>query len=273
VTIAWLVACINAVNLLDGMDGLAAAVGLIMTLIVGLIAAAGGHSSVAVIAMALGGALAGFLVYNLPPASIYLGDSGRMVIGLVVGLLALQASLVGQSTLSITLPAVIMTIPLLDATLAVIRRRLSGRPFDAADRGHIHHRLLARGLSGWGALAVISLLCLATGTAAVATRAAGNDALAWIAAAGVVVLLVVTRAFGNHELALLKLAAAHMTSRAFRRLANLRTAGRPAAISRHALAEMPFDNAWKLLVSQIRRMQVHRLEVCFSSATLHAEYT
>jgi UDP-GlcNAc:undecaprenyl-phosphate GlcNAc-1-phosphate transferase len=273
VTIVWLVACINAINLLDGMDGLAATIGLLMALVVGLIAAAGGHPPVAVIAMALGGALGGFLVYNLPPASIYLGDSGSMVIGLVVGLLALQASLVGESTLSITLPAVIMTIPLLDATLAVVRRRLSGRPFDAADRGHIHHRLLARGLSRWQTLAVISLLCLATGTAAVLTRAAGNDALAWIAAGVVVVLLVATHAFGNHELALLKLAAAHMTSRALRRLANSRVAGRRRATSRQALAEMPFDIAWRLLVSQVRPLQVHRLEVSLSSATPHAEYT
>lgn len=193
VTVVWLVACINAINLLDGMDGLAAAVGLLMTLAIGLIAAANGHPPVAVIAMALSGALAGLLVYNLPPASIYLGDSGSMVIGLVVGLMALQASLVEQSTLSIALPAVIMTIPLLDATLAVVRRQLSGRPFDAADRGHIHHRLLARGLSGWQTLTLISVLCLATGIAAVAAQTVASESLAWIAAAGVIVLLVAAR--------------------------------------------------------------------------------
>ncbi|OHB77461.1 MAG: hypothetical protein A2W31_09420 [Planctomycetes bacterium RBG_16_64_10] len=259
-TMFWLVACINAVNLLDGMDGLASMVGVFSALSIALIAAIGGHLQVTLIAVALAGALAGFLAYNLPPASIYLGDSGSMVIGLVVGVLAFQGSLTASAALSITVPLLVMTIPMLDAVLAVTRRRLSGRPFDAADRGHIHHRLLSQGLTQWQSLGVIGTLCLITGTAAIAAAAWGNDALAWITAGGVVLLLVTTRAFGNHELALIKLAGAHAVSRSVRRLVESRRARR-TIVRQSMLAGMPFDQAWSVLVDEVRRWQGRRIEL------------
>ncbi len=109
----------------------------------------------AVVAIALAGALAGFLVHNLPPASIFLGDSGSMVIGLVVGILGVQSTLKTSATLSITAPLVVMTFPMFDTVLAIVRRRLTGRRFDAADRQHIHHRLLDRGMNPWLVLAII----------------------------------------------------------------------------------------------------------------------
>ena len=89
-TILWLVGCINALNLIDGMDGLASIIGLSTAAMLGVIAANQGHDHVAAMAIILAAALAGFLIYNLPPASIFLGDSGSMVIGLSVGLLGIQ---------------------------------------------------------------------------------------------------------------------------------------------------------------------------------------
>ena len=98
-TVLWLVGCINALNLIDGMDGLASIVGLSTAAMLGVIAASEGHAHVAAMAIVLAASLAGFLVYNLPPASIFLGDSGSMVIGLTVGVLGMQGSLKTSATL------------------------------------------------------------------------------------------------------------------------------------------------------------------------------
>ena len=123
-TVLWLIGCINALNLIDGMDGLASVVGLSTAAMMGLIAASEGHIHVSIIALVLAGALAGFLVLNRPPASIFLGDSGSMVIGLTVGILGMQGAMKTSATLSITAPAVVMILPMFDIVAAVIRREL-----------------------------------------------------------------------------------------------------------------------------------------------------
>jgi UDP-GlcNAc:undecaprenyl-phosphate/decaprenyl-phosphate GlcNAc-1-phosphate transferase len=208
-TIAWLLGCINALNLIDGMDGLASMVGLSTAGMMAIIAVSMGNDHVAVIAAVLAGALAGFLVYNLPPASIFLGDSGSMVIGLVVGILGFQGSLKTSATLAITAPAVVMALPMYDVVLAVVRRKLAGRPLDSADRQHIHHRLLDRGLSPWQVLCILGSLCLATGAAATAATIFRMDALAWIAASTLVVLMIRLRLIGHYEFRLVKTVVTH----------------------------------------------------------------
>ena len=138
-TICWLMGCINALNLIDGLDGLATVVGLSTTSMMGLIALNMGNDHVAAAAMALTAALAGFLVFNRPPASVFLGDSGSTLIGLVIGVLGIQGSLKSSATLSITAPVVLMTLPMFDVLMAVVRRKLTGRPLALGDREHIHH--------------------------------------------------------------------------------------------------------------------------------------
>ena len=154
-TVLWLVGCINALNLLDGMDGLASIVGLSAAAMLGVIAASQGNDHVAMMATVLAASVTGFLLYNLPPASVFLGDSGSMVIGLTVGLLGIQGTLKTSATLAITAPAVVMTLPMFDIVAAVVRRRLTGRRFDAPDRLHIHHRLLDRGWNPWQVLCLL----------------------------------------------------------------------------------------------------------------------
>ena len=207
-TVLWLVGCINSLNLLDGLDGLASVVGVSASLIMAVIAVNTGHPQVAIVALTLAGSLAGFLVYNLPPASIFLGDSGSMVIGLVVGMISIQGRLKTSATLSIAVPAVVMSVPMLDTVFAIVRRKLSGKPFDAADRGHIHHRLLERGLTNWQALCIIVRWCLTTGAAATAATIMSFEWVGWITAIALVLLLIRTRAFGHHEVALAKQQAA-----------------------------------------------------------------
>ena len=258
-TIMWLVGCINALNLLDGMDGLAALIGVSTAIMMAIIAASIGHPHVALVAIVFAGALAGFLVYNLPPASIYLGDSGSMVIGLVVGILGIQGAMKTSATLAITAPAVVMSIPLLDTLLAIVRRRLTGRPIDAADRGHIHHRLLDLGLSNWQALCIILALCVATGAAAAAATFFRSDALAWVVTLSIVVLLVRLRAFGHHELSLIKRSVANgLAGLVNGLLASTRSSRRG---SPNKLSEMTFDEAWAVLVDEVLDWQASFLEM------------
>ena len=180
-----------------------------------------------VVAVVLAGSLSGFLPHNLPPARIFLGDSGSMVIGLIVGILGVQCTLKTSATLSITAPLVIMTFPMFDTMLALVRRKLTGRRFDMADRQHIHHRLLDRGMSPWVVLAVIGALCLATGAAAFAATMVRSDALAWATAVTLLVLVVRLRLFGYYEFTLIAGAA--------RRLFAKPAAG-PRAVQRLAAA-------------------------------------
>ncbi len=261
VTIFWLVGCINALNLLDGMDGLASVVGATTGITLALVALSAGQEHVALLAMILAGALAGFLVYNLPPASIFLGDSGSMVIGLVVGLLGIQGAMKTSATLSITAPAVVMSIPMLDTVLAIVRRELTGQRFFTPDRGHIHHRLLDRGLSNWQALCMIGALCLTTGAAATAATIFSNDALAWITLACLIVLLVRSQWFGHHELSLVKLAIAAALGGVVGRLIAMARLRRPVFDER--LTRLPFEESWSRLTGEARRAGAAHVRATF----------
>jgi UDP-GlcNAc:undecaprenyl-phosphate GlcNAc-1-phosphate transferase len=163
-----------------------------------------GISHVAAATLVLTAALAGFLVFNRPPASVFLGDSGSTLTGLVIGVLGIQGSLKSSATLSITAPVVLMTLPMFDVLMAVIRRKLTGRPMALGDREHIHHCLLERGLGPWQILGVLGALCLTTGAAATAATFFRIDALAWIIATTLIVLLIRLRVFGHREFGLLQ---------------------------------------------------------------------
>jgi len=202
-TICWLMGCINALNLIDGLDGLASVVGLSTTLMMGIIALNMGNDHVAAAALALTAALAGFLVFNRPPASVFLGDSGSTFIGLVIGVLGIQGSLKSSATLSITAPVVLMTLPMFDVLMAVVRRKLTGRPLALGDREHIHHCLLERGLGPWQVVGILGALCLTTGAAATAATVFRMDALAWIIATTLIVFMIRLRVFGHREFSLI----------------------------------------------------------------------
>jgi UDP-GlcNAc:undecaprenyl-phosphate GlcNAc-1-phosphate transferase len=260
-TALWLVGCINALNLLDGMDGLASLVGIFTALMMGVIASYMGNDYVAVIAAVLAGALTGFVVHNLPPARIFLGDSGSMVIGLVVGILGIQSTLKTSATLSITAPLVVMTFPMFDTMLAIVRRKLTGRRFDVADRQHIHHRLLDRGMHPWLVLAIIGALCLATGVAATVATIVRSDALAWATALVLMVLVVRLRLFGHHELSLVSGTLARGLSALSARLASA-APGLPAAAELDAL---PPAAVWEMLAERTRPWHVAQLQLIVSA--------
>jgi UDP-GlcNAc:undecaprenyl-phosphate/decaprenyl-phosphate GlcNAc-1-phosphate transferase len=162
-TIIWLVGCTNAFNLIDGLDGLASGLGLLGAL-TALTAGLFYDDARLVTAMApLAGVLVGFLIFNFSPASIFLGDCGSLWIGFMLGCYAVIWSDNATTTLGALAPLVALCVPLLDTTLSIARRFLRRYPIFRSDRGHIHHRLLDRGLTARG---VAWVLYAAAGLAA-----------------------------------------------------------------------------------------------------------
>ncbi len=158
-SVVWLVGCTNAFNLIDGMDGLASGVGLFATLTILLAALLQGNWGLAMATVPLAGCLLGFLRYNFNPASIFLGDSGSLSIGFILGCFGVIWSQKSATLLGMLAPAMALSLPLLDVGLSIGRRFLRNQPIFQPDRGHIHHRLLALGFEPRGAAIVLYLAC------------------------------------------------------------------------------------------------------------------
>ena len=145
-TIFWLLLCTNAFNLIDGMDGLASGIGLLAAVTMSAAAFAEGNFFLALVTLTLCGCLVGFLRYNFNPASVFLGDCGSLSIGFLLGCCGALWGKNSPGLLGMSAPIVALSLPLLDTLLSIIRRFIRHRPIFTADRGHIHHRLLDRGV-------------------------------------------------------------------------------------------------------------------------------
>lgn len=204
ITIFWILGAINALNLIDGVDGLASTTGIVLSLSIAAVTAIlGGRPDGMLISIALAGALSGFLVYNFPPARMFLGDSGSMLIGLVLGCVALKCSVKQYTAVALIMPTAIWAIPIFDVAMAIVRRRLTGRSIYTTDRGHLHHCLVRRGHTGGRLLLIVGSLCGLTGLGAIAAATFESEILAIIAVVTALALLIVTRSFGHAELNLL----------------------------------------------------------------------
>jgi UDP-GlcNAc:undecaprenyl-phosphate/decaprenyl-phosphate GlcNAc-1-phosphate transferase len=174
ITVLWIVAVTNSLNLIDGLDGLAAGISLFVTLTMFFVSLLQQNVFACVLSITLAGALLGFLRYNFAPAKIFLGDTGSLFLGFLLSVLAIQTSQKSSTLLAIVVPFVAFGLPLLDTTLSVVRRFLSGRPVFVPDLDHIHHRLLQKGLTprvavlllyGVGALFSLGSLLILSSTA------------------------------------------------------------------------------------------------------------
>ena len=168
-TCLWFVAVINALNLIDGLDGLAGGVAFFACVGNFAMGALSDAYMVMLLSATLAGAIVGFLVFNFNPASIFMGDSGSMFLGFVLAATSLLGALVKNSTVvAILVPIMVLGLPIADTAIAMLRRALTRRPIMTADRGHIHHRLLDMGLTHRHAVLTLYGVCAALTVAAVA---------------------------------------------------------------------------------------------------------
>lgn len=167
VTILWIVTLVNALNFMDNMNGLCAGLGLIASLAFALASGLAGQYLVTSLALLTAGALAGFLPYNFPRATAFLGDSGSHLVGFLLAVLAILTTFYSPEELerspwAVVSPLLILSIPLADLVMVVIIRRRLGKPFYVGDTNHLSHRLVRKGLSQKNAVLLIWLLAGAT---------------------------------------------------------------------------------------------------------------
>jgi UDP-GlcNAc:undecaprenyl-phosphate GlcNAc-1-phosphate transferase len=272
-TLFWLLGAINALNLLDGIDGLAATLGLILTSTVAVMAVLIGRPQVALTALVFAGALLGFLRFNFPPARVFLGDAGSMLIGLVVGTLAIQGSLKGPGTVLLAAPLAVWTIPIFDSTAAILRRKLTGRSVYATDRCHLHHRLLDRlGSTASEArdsrrsatiqrkvLGLVAVASTATSAGALVSIFSNHDLIALVTCAGVVVIFVVTDVFGRAECVLL---ASRLRRIGLSFLAQARSRQAEASETTCRLqGSRQWERPWRALTEAAEKLRLRRIRL------------
>lgn len=160
-TVAWIVGITNAFNLLDGIDGAAAGAAIFSLLAMFVTAVTLGQPLVALLAVALAGSTLGFLPFNFPPARIYLGDAGSLLLGFMLATLAIQGATKGPAIVAIAIPLVAFGVPVMDTLIAVVRRAARGAPIFKGDNEHLHHRLLSIGLTNAQAVWILYVVSAA----------------------------------------------------------------------------------------------------------------
>jgi UDP-GlcNAc:undecaprenyl-phosphate GlcNAc-1-phosphate transferase len=261
-TCALLLGAINSINLIDGMDGLLGSVGLWLSLALAGMAAIAGHYWAIVPALALAGALIGFLRYNLPPASIFMGDAGSMSVGLMLGTLAIQCSLKAPTTVALLLPVGLLTMPFFDTAAAIVRRKLTGRSIYTTDRGHLHHCMLRRGFSTSLVLVIVSMCCLATCAGALMSQAFNNEWIVLLTMLSIVSILIFTRLFGFAEAMLIKEQVMSL----------LQTTRHTQQMEVRLQGTGDWQRLWILLTDEAVRLNLQQMLLDVNAPSLHEGY-
>jgi UDP-GlcNAc:undecaprenyl-phosphate GlcNAc-1-phosphate transferase len=169
-TVLWIVAIMNMVNFLDGMDGLAAGICAIAGSTFAVIGLSLGSPDAALLAAIVAGACFGFLHHNFYPARIFMGDSGALLLGFLLATLAVEGLVKTAALATLVLPLIVLAIPIIDTSFVFAKRMKYRRPIYAADRAHLHHRFLSIGFSQARAVAYMYVWCAILAAAALATR-------------------------------------------------------------------------------------------------------
>ena len=265
--ILWLVGMINAVNFLDGADGVAATAGIFMVLTVSVFAVITGQTTVFLISVVFAGALLGFLLCNFPPAKVYLGDAGSTLIGLVTGVLLIRSCTVENHVIHILPPLAVAIIPILDACFSFYRRMSSGRGLFAPDRAHIHHRLLVRFQCNRKILRVFSLFFLSGGVVAGLGMHDRND---WFPLAVVIMtpcVLIVTGWFGREETLTFLERLRHQWKKRI-----LRKKDRNIGVMYRYQGDGPWDELWEDLTSTLSGVSCHKASLDINIPFLHESW-
>ncbi|NLY08303.1 MAG: undecaprenyl/decaprenyl-phosphate alpha-N-acetylglucosaminyl 1-phosphate transferase [Tissierellia bacterium] len=146
-TIFWIVGITNTINLIDGLDGLAAGVTMIASFFLMLVAYRFDETKAALLSAMMMGACAGFLPYNFNPAKIFMGDTGALFLGFMMAVTTIDGVMKSIATVAVVVPIIILGVPIFDTFFAIVRRTMQGKSFAEADKNHLHHRLLGKGLT------------------------------------------------------------------------------------------------------------------------------
>lgn len=196
ITIFWILAITNAVNLIDGLDGLATGICAIACITIGIFAFSGGQILMAVLMLAVLGSLTGFLFFNFNPAKIFLGDCGSMYLGFILATCSIICSLKSNTMVALALPVLALGLPIFDTTFSILRRYLGRWGIMSPDRGHLHHRLLDMGLHHRNVVIImyaITALASGFGLFMIITHDGGTVAVFFSV---IFLLTIVFRAFG-----------------------------------------------------------------------------
>jgi len=194
-TVFWVVGVTNTMNLIDGLDGLAAGVSTIASITLLVVAFGQGQAPIVLLTAALAGSTLGFLKYNFNPAKIFMGDTGSMFLGYMLAVIAVEGTLKSATTIALIIPFLALGLPIMDTTFAIMRRLLKGNPIFQADNGHLHHRLLAVGFSQKEAVLFLYSISAFLGGSAIALADANKLYFQVMLA-----LLVITVGWGAYKL-------------------------------------------------------------------------
>ncbi len=266
-TIIWIVACTNAVNLIDGVDGLAAGVGLFAaftTLIAGLLH----HNMDLAFAIApLAGALLGFLRFNFNPASIFLGDCGSLTIGFLLGCYGIAWSEKSTTLLGMTAPLLALSVPLIDSAIAIARRFLRQQPIFSADRSHIHHKLLSRGLTPRRVVLVLYGFCGLAAIASLLLTAMHQQYQDFVIVLVCLVAWLGLQHLGYHEFGV---ARRIVLGGGFRRMINAQLA--LISIEQELIASTEVDQCWKILCDAAPQFGFCGIELRLDRSQFHGDF-
>ena len=266
----WVIASVNSVNLLDGADGIASTIGIIMSLALGIMMLSMGRILDGMIAFSIAGALLGFLRFNFPPAKVYLGDTGSMLIGFLLSALAIRCTFKQNSFYAFLAPIALLSIPFIDTAAAIIRRRLMGRSIFAVDRGHLHHTLMKKGYSPRVSLMWVALLCTmsaAGGTMALIFRQAEYAA---VSIGCVIAVMVVCRIFGVAEYELVMKRAYAFAGSLFRPSRKSNQSPRESSV--HVQGSRDWKVTWQLFCEFAKQRNLNRLTLDVNAPWLHESF-
>lgn len=269
-TLVWMLGAVNSINLLDGLDGFATLIGVILASTLAVIAMMSGHQDVALVSAVFSGSLLGFLWFNLPPARIFLGDAGSMLIGLVIGVSAILGSMKGAGTVLLAAPLAVWTIPFFDSAAAILRRKLAGRSIYTTDRGHLHHQLLQRLGNNHRVLGVVMLCCATTSTAALVGVFLKNDLIGLLVAVSVIIIFVASGLFGRAEFLML---LGHL--RRFGR--GLRANGEATAQAAQGVVRLQgsaqWGKLWSALTESAAKLSIRQMHLDVNAPLIHEGYS
>lgn len=194
-TLIWVVGITNAINLIDGLDGLAAGVALIssVTLFIIAVMSIDIRYEAAFLTAALSGAILGFLPYNFNPASIFMGDTGAQLLGFLLAAISIEGAIKSAATVAISVPILALGIPIYDTLFAMVRRKINGKSIMEADKGHLHHRLLEMGLNQRQAVLIMYVISAILGSFAILAMQISNKNSYFLLA--VVIVIIMTMAW------------------------------------------------------------------------------